>query len=675
VGLALGLGGAYSPGGTAAQLLGRMGLRPPLAQFRLGDDEYSAWLRAFHGGWVTSGPIDGQPFPALDTDVRSAFPALASLIGWWDHLCAEQLQPVDVTGAFERFLAAPDLAQRMLDPATWRRWGLTRVVVHAQGEPWPVEVAEPTGPRLYVLPTWAENLDGTWLDAVAATVLAGPVRTLRAVRLAPRGRQPGLSTVRVPGGRLHSEVDPAVSLVRLRRQAISGRDTRQASLLRVLANAMVYGNPARFDPDRSGGEKPGPWCFPPLAATVSAAARCVLALVDAQVKSMGGLIAARDTDGVLLVASRRGGSIELPDGTTGRVLSWCDADAVFDRFDALNPFGDGEPFWSVQREHHGGPLHAVVWGPKRHTLFVKNRGWGVVATTEHVIGALVAPPSDNGRGAGGRHTWTEDVAQVLATVAGCDTKVVPSFAWEQSSPDFPALRRVTLSGPDALGQMPARLGFHSFASVIEAHGSYDTDLRLVAPDPGGDLRNWWALPWCDTHTGDAAQVSTDPLDLEAVLIDSLRARSVQWSRPTSRLHRGAIIVDPLLVHPVGRSGGAFTGGTPAAVYGTPNVGAALMATARLLGTSQFVSLTSLPDRTARALAAGRQPRASTVRTAWAALTERFGSEPLPGLLDLAAGSGCLRCSYPGCDTPARPRSRTCSERHRKALSRLVVRDA
>jgi len=100
-----------------------------------------------------------------------------------------------------------------------------------------------------------------------------------------------------------------------------------------------------------------------------------------------------------------------------------------------------------------------------------------------------------------------------------------------------------------------------------------------------------------------------------------------------------------------------------------------MATARLLGTSQFVYLTGLPDRTARALAGGRQPRASTVRTAWSALTERFGSEPLPGLLDFAVASGSPRCHYPGCDIPARLRSRTCSERHRKALSRLVVRDA
>src|ERR1700678_2787627 len=356
MGVGLGLGGAYSPGGTAAQLLLRMGLRPPLAQFRLGDDEYGAWLRAFHGGWVTSGPIDGQPFPALDADVRSAFPALASLIGWWLHLGAQRLQPVDVTGAFERFLAAPDLAQRMLDPDTWLRWGLTRVVVHAQGEPWPIEVAEPTGPRLYVLPTRAESLDGTWLDAVAATELAGhPVQVLRAVRLAPRGRQGGLSTVRVAGARLHPEIDPAVSLVRLRRRAVSEGNVRLASLLRVLANAIVYGNPARFDPDR-GGERPGPWCFPPLAATVSAAARCVLALIEANVRNRGGLIAARDTDGLLLVASRRGDPIELPNGTTGRALSWCDAEAMFDPFDALSPFGDGQPFWSVQREHHGRPL-------------------------------------------------------------------------------------------------------------------------------------------------------------------------------------------------------------------------------------------------------------------------------------------------------------------------------
>jgi hypothetical protein len=675
MGVGLNIGGAHSPGGTASQLLERMGVRPPLAKFRLGDDEFAAWLRAFHGGWVTSGPLDGVPFPAVDADVRSAFPVIASLLGWWDYTCAQRLRPVDVTRAFRRFLSAPDLMARMLDLATWRRWGLTRVVVRAQGEPWPVEVAESNGPRLHVVPTWAESLDATWLDAVAASVLAGrQVEVIRAIRLAPRGRQDGLSTVRIPGSRLHPDEDPAVSMVRLRRKAIAQGNNRLASLLRVLVNAMVYGNPARFDSGHHGRERPGPWCFPPLAATVPAGARCILAMVEAQVWARGGVIAARDTDGLLLVASRRGGDIQLPDGTNAHVLSWCDTDAVLDGFNALGLFRDGGPFWSIKREHRGRPIRAVVWGPKRHTLFVHSHGIEVVASTEHVLGALAAPPGTTGRRDDGRHLWTEDVARVLAGVASgeCDKPIVPTFRWERNSPDFPALRRLSLSGPKALRQMPAAFGFRPFARVIEGQSAYPRhDARPVTPDPGGELVRWRELPWRDAHGGQAVGVSTDPLDLDRVILDSLRARSVAWSRPTGQVHREAVVVDPLLVRPVGRAGGAFTGGSPQAVRSTVDIGSVLMTAARLLGVPRFASLTGLPERTVRALASGRRPRGSTVRKVWLAISGHFGSDPLPGLLDLAEGDGPCRCVYPGCDVAARIRSHTCSERHRKALARLT----
>jgi hypothetical protein len=97
-----------------------------------------------------------------------------------------------------------------------------------------------------------------------------------------------------------------VTLVALRRQARAAGDERLVTLLRVVINAMVYGNPARFDPDGHGGERPGPWCFPPMAATVAAGSRCLLAVLEAEVRIRGSVLAARDTDGALLVASSDG---------------------------------------------------------------------------------------------------------------------------------------------------------------------------------------------------------------------------------------------------------------------------------------------------------------------------------------------------------------------------------
>jgi hypothetical protein len=281
-----------------------MGVTPLLERIRL-ENELGAWMRTLHGAWVTSGALDGRVFPAVDLDVTAAYAAVASLLGWWTYMVAKHLRSVEVTMAFRRFLSGPDLLRRMYDAAIWRRWGFTRVALRARGEPLPVEVMGTDGPRLRMVPAWADHLEATWLDAAGATLLSGhPVEVMGAVRLAPRGRLQGLRQVRVPGALLRPDHDPVVTLVALRRQAQAAGDERLATLLRVLINAMVYGNAARFD--GHGAERPGPWCFPPLAAAVAAGSRCLLAVLEAEVNIRDSVLAARDTDGALLIASADG---------------------------------------------------------------------------------------------------------------------------------------------------------------------------------------------------------------------------------------------------------------------------------------------------------------------------------------------------------------------------------
>jgi hypothetical protein len=67
---------------------------------------------------------------------------------------------------------------------------------------------------------------------------------------------------------------------------------------------MVWGNPARFDPAKSGGERPGPFCWPPLASTVAAGCRCLMALAQAEVGPAWYL----DTDGAILPFAADGGT-------------------------------------------------------------------------------------------------------------------------------------------------------------------------------------------------------------------------------------------------------------------------------------------------------------------------------------------------------------------------------
>ena len=298
----------YSPGSVAQQLLVRMGVAPPLQKFDLSDEEYACWTAGLHGGWVEA-ILCGVSFPAVDVDVRSAYPAVAVLLDWWRYLSARDLRLQDVTADFRAFLGSPDLAIQLRDKATWRRWGLTRVVLRLYGEPVPVELPRPgRGSRLYVRRACAERYDCAWPDAVLARLLSGrAVEVLEAVQLVPVGRQDGLFSVEIPGALLDPRADPAVMLVLRRRKAQRDGDRRLAAAIRVIVNSLVYGNAARFDPTPDGVERPGPFCFPPLASSVAAGCRLLLALFEHELELCGSGALYRDTDGAMFPADFGGG--------------------------------------------------------------------------------------------------------------------------------------------------------------------------------------------------------------------------------------------------------------------------------------------------------------------------------------------------------------------------------
>ena len=238
------------------------------------------------GGWVTSGPLNGRPFPVLDADIHSAYPAIWSLTAGWGHLCAERLRPVDVTTAFSKLLARDDLYQLMLDPATWRRWGLTRVRLRALGQPLPVNVVHGGDDAMLVVPTRAQSWDATWLDAVAAQLLGEtPVDVISAVRLAPRGRQKGLSAVRTTqaGCSIPTTIPSLnwyICAPRPRRKVTCAMPPSFGSCATAWSMATLPGS----IPWAAGPKSPGHGASLLLAAIMAAGfLRCLLAMVQAKV--------------------------------------------------------------------------------------------------------------------------------------------------------------------------------------------------------------------------------------------------------------------------------------------------------------------------------------------------------------------------------------------------------
>ncbi|HXY45423.1 MAG TPA: hypothetical protein VEH29_14635 [Acidimicrobiales bacterium] len=643
----------WSPGATASAVLLAMGVTPPLAKFRLPDSEYAAWTAGLHGGWVAA-RLCRVAFPGIDLDVRSAYAAVAVLLGWWRYLTASQVRRHDVTEEFREFLASPDLAASMRGNRTWNRWGLTRVVLRLDGQPVPVETPRPGGgSRMEVRPALSERYDCAWPDAVTATLQAGrPVEVLEAVRLVPVGHQPGLHTVGIPGGELDPAGDPAVALVRRRREAQRARERRLVDAIRAIVNSLVYGNVARFDRDDAAGERPGPLCFPPLACTVAAGCRALLAVFIHELEERGYPAAYWDTDGLIAAG-----------GTSG-VL---DSDAVRSiaaLFDPLDPFGDGESFFKVEAEGTVG-----VFGQKKYVIV--NEAGEVVAHTESGIGGFVPPPGFGARRpSDGRYVVTAEIAQAhLARGDG----LLPRLSWEDVAPDWPALERHSLSTPTALDEMPDNLGCRPFSRIVEAISTYG-DCHPVALDPGGELADLGLLAFFDARTGPPGEISCHPEATGAFVVDSLRARAVEWGHVADRSPSGPVVLDPLLVRTVGKSGTVFVDDSPQLVYAEVDAASVLLEAARRLRGPLVAEVCGLRPRTARALAVGRQPEPATVAVALSALKERFGPDPLPTLLDLAELAADSCCQWPSCaEATSRPGGSWCpTHARRSGLERAGV---
>jgi hypothetical protein len=361
------LGGLVSPARLAAEIPRKAGVIPPLLKFGTPDDDaLGRWMGAHRGGWLSAELAGEGLFLAADVDAHAAYPAFASLLGWWRLKTAAHLRHQNVAKELRALCAeaAAGDVSRLFDRRTWARFGFTLCEVVCDGEPWPVEAPDEdypqghSGVRHVRCPV---PLPFTWPDVVNAALRSGRVpHIVSATKLVPVGRQPGLRD-RYPlydGLVLGTCDDPAVALVRLRDEAKLAQDNRLAVQLRVVVNTLIYGNPVRLDlgyrqegRQRVVTETPAEWTFPPIAATVTAASRLALGVAEHLLDPYEITVASRDTDGLLLRCT--------PD-------QWAALDQVLARFDVLDPFGDGGHFWKVQRDHEGRPLHGLVIGVKRY---------------------------------------------------------------------------------------------------------------------------------------------------------------------------------------------------------------------------------------------------------------------------------------------------------------------
>lgn len=671
-----------SPGTIAAQIPARFGVRAPVLTFDLTDLEHGRWAEASRGGRCD---LDRRtthlPYPVVSADEAASFPLVAHLIGWWDLITADRIQRRTVTAELRR------LCQRalfdpgvLIDPAIWRRFGCTLVKVIPDGELFPIEIRDHHRPdgRLEVTGVSSPNrpLCFSALDVLASVVECGRVpRILKAKRYAPIDNQVALrqQLSALPGLRLHAQQDPAVNLVRHRRRVAARGDHGLAAELRLIVNALTFGNFCRFDELQlkvdgrwTLAEKPGPWTCLPIAASVTAGSRLLLALLDRMVTDLGGLVLYRDTDSSIILATPEGAKVELPDGSKVWALSWTEVDGILRAFAPLDPV-DWWQVWKFKRGTEAAPLQSVIFGPKRHVEFVVEDGSvRIVDRTESTLGGFFAdPPTITGRASDGGRIWskaavTREVDFVLARAT--DGAAVRSpVPWDEGQPlPAPCLRRLAASSPEILQSLPASLGAHPGSRFVE--GIVDVKRRkidpvLVALDPGGDLSDWPSLRWVTRATGAPVRVTTDPTDIGTVLLESLAVRAANWSTPRLPEPVGLVVVHPDLVRIEGRISGVLDAveeghvdvASRRPLYDDGDPLAFVHAEAKRLKKRAFARRANLPPTTAERLARGLSVNTRTVEAAMRALLSE-------GLVE--------SCAIDGCEKPVpRPNAVYCTPAH------------
>jgi hypothetical protein len=590
--------GLYSPAGVGAAYLTAMGVQPPLEKYRpqgTPDAATLGWaMSAFYGGRAEA-RIVRVPLPVVVTDFTSMYPAQNELLGTWPLLTAARLVCEDVTPAVQRLIKDPDLVERLFAPATWARdIGVTFVeLCDFDGAVLPVRAGyEPSRaggdgphPGTFNIGINPLHYDGTlWYalpDVLAAVLLGPPAFTVRrAVRLQPRGRQAGLRTVQLRGG---PDVDPAttnpfLAMIEARHRALKDPDLpkverdRVELFLKITANASAYGSLARLDrrdlpeprpvtaygpmsepveADTATPEDPGPFCFPPVAASITAGARLMLALLERILSDAGGGYVFMDTDSAAIVATPAGGRVACPGEADGMLtaLSHDQVRNLLRRFTPLNPFGrevtNSDPQlrdcpWKIEHKSADRNVHCYAIAAKRYILFqpaqegpptlihvtdgdeadaadaeiAPGEGSDLVDWSEHGLGLYLDPlkPERPDRDAKERRRWIRQAWEhILATALGTPTQR-PAWASQYALTRFTASSPAQLAwfnAPDhgpLVGEVPRPASFGLLAQADPI--LYGTDRPLPAAPYSNKPREWPGLPWVDRRTRQSLTLAT-----------------------------------------------------------------------------------------------------------------------------------------------------------------------
>lgn len=557
----------YSPATVGSRYLDAMGVTPAHEKFELAAARQGYATSAFFGGRAEA-RIVRTPVPVAYVDATSMYPSVNALLGTWGLLRARSLSVEDATTEVRQLLLDSGLEDRCYERSFWlERIGVTLVELdHPVGQILPVRAwydPEAADPRIGVNPlTYDGRLWYFLPDVIASTLLSRRAPTVRrAMRFRGVDTQRGLRTISLRGGRTIDprRDDPFVVMIeerrRIERDVDDEEERKRLSLfLKITANATSYGVLARFDrkdlarstsvrvygPDRATlraptthPEDPGPHCFPAIAASLTAGARLILAMLERAVTDAGGSYAMCDTDSMAIVATPDGGRVACSSATGSKIqaLSTPEVREILDRFEGLNPYDRSlvPNWWKAEHRSLDEPVTCYAISAKRYVLLrgeeplqviddvgeldgpSEGEDDGLADWSEHGLGIYLDPYGpDESRDEQGRRVWIREAWDWVLDRAAGGSRPMPWWA------ELPALTRFTISSPAKLGWFAghddsvvfdARMRPGSFGMLGQAIALDDDDVPMPATSYEPDSAAWADLDWYDRRNGQPIEVT------------------------------------------------------------------------------------------------------------------------------------------------------------------------
>ncbi len=678
---------AYSPASIGKAYLRGMGIVEPMRKFKkLPSKIHGIAMAAYYGGRAES-RIRRWPVPVVPVDLTSEYPSVDALLGIWDLLTAARLTTKDATKDVRELLAKVTLGD-LFKPSFWKQLNFYARIL-------------PDGDILPVRSVY-DNKSGTcniglnelhwkqpiWVagpDLIASVLLSGHVpRVQKAIRVIAHGKQPGLTPAKL---RMAVSVDPAkedffTRVIEYRKQ--NKADDRLQYFLKILANSTSYGtylelNPVTIDPSQrpritvhSGEhifeqlapdtiEQPGPFYFPLLGALITSGGRLLLAMIERCVRDAGGTYMCCDTDALTIVASKSGGTVQMPEGAPSiKALSWDEVEQITKRFDSLSPY-DGKIVPHLLRltdenfNENGDQrqLFGFSIAAKRYALYTTKCGQAycrhrkcstVVDPKAH--GLIFLAPSEE-RVNGLPKWWWElwhfllklefkqiidpdfNVLMVGGRAVDADTGI--DVSEQPKWIGLPAMMKMRISTPHYLAQMKGKAS--PFGFVL--HPRTCDKLKLTLLTPFSKNRAGWVQSACiNTHDGKRYQLDglarPDIITLGDILCDYLQHPEIKSLGPQGMkctantrglLHR--MTINGGLQHCIGKEVSRFEQGKDDFIeniddecihYDSGRVAAneSLIAEIRALGLRKTTRMTGLDRKTIRAVLKGEKVKASTL---------------------------------------------------------------